>query len=72
MAALDSMRKLSWFVSYRRLSCQFQFSLSAVTRSIYVDGWEWYPAGTVARLWDLAVNVKQGRKELVKPALPSL
>jgi hypothetical protein len=30
-ATLDSLRTLSWFVSYRRLSSQFQFSLSAVT-----------------------------------------
>jgi hypothetical protein len=30
-ATLDSMRTLSYFVSYRRLSAQFQFSLSAVT-----------------------------------------
>jgi hypothetical protein len=30
-ATLDSKRTLSRFVSYRRLSSQFQFSLSAVT-----------------------------------------
>ncbi len=30
-ATLDSKRTLSWFVSYQRLSSQFQFSLSAVT-----------------------------------------
>ncbi len=37
-ATLDSMRTLSRFVSYRRLSSQFQFSLSAVTLVIYLDG----------------------------------
>jgi hypothetical protein len=30
-ATLDSKRTLSRFISYRRLSSQFQFSLSAVT-----------------------------------------
>ncbi len=33
---LDSLRTLSWLVSYRRLSPQFQFSLSAVTLGIYL------------------------------------
>jgi hypothetical protein len=35
-ATLDSMRTPSWFVSYRRLSPQFQLSLSAVTLGIYL------------------------------------
>jgi hypothetical protein len=35
---LDSLRTLSWFVSYRRLSSQFQFSLSAVTLE-YLSQW---------------------------------
>ncbi len=39
-ATLDSLRTLSWFVSYRRLSSQFQFSLSAVTLG-YLS--QWYP-----------------------------
>jgi hypothetical protein len=37
-ATLDSLRTLSWFVSYRRLSSQFQFSLSAVTLE-YLSQW---------------------------------
>jgi hypothetical protein len=37
-ATLDSMRTLSLFVSYRRLSPQFQFSQSAVTLVIYLGG----------------------------------
>jgi hypothetical protein len=37
-ATLDSMQPLSWFVSYRRLSPQFQFSLTAVTLGIYLGG----------------------------------
>ncbi len=37
-ATLDSLRTLSWFVSYRRLSSQFQFSLSAVTLG-YLSQW---------------------------------
>ncbi len=37
-ATLDSMRTLSWFVSYRRLSAQFQFSLSADTL-VYLSQW---------------------------------
>ncbi len=37
-ATLDSMRTLSWSVSYRHLSPQFQFSLSAVTLGIYLGG----------------------------------
>jgi hypothetical protein len=37
-ATLDSMRILSWFVSNRRLSSQFQFSLSAVTL-LYISQW---------------------------------
>ncbi len=38
-AALDSLRTLSWFVSYRRLLPQFQFSLSAVTL-VYLSQWD--------------------------------
>ncbi len=37
-ATLDSKRTLSWFVSYRRLSAQFQFSLSADTLG-YLSQW---------------------------------
>jgi hypothetical protein len=37
-ATLDSKRTLSRFVSYRRLSSQFQFSLSAVTLG-YLSQW---------------------------------
>ncbi len=37
-ATLDSLRTLSWFVSYRRLSSQFQFSVSAVTLG-YLSRW---------------------------------
>ncbi len=37
-ATLDSKRTLSWFVSYRRLSSQFQFSLSAVILG-YLSQW---------------------------------
>ncbi len=37
-ATLDSMRTLSLFVSYRRLSSQFQFSQSAVTLDNYLVG----------------------------------
>jgi len=37
-AILDSMRTLSWFVSYRRLSRQFQFSLSAAALGKYLYG----------------------------------
>ncbi len=37
-ATLDSNRTLSWFVSYRHLSSQFQFSLSAVTLG-YLSQW---------------------------------
>jgi hypothetical protein len=37
-ATLDSLRTLSWFVSYRRLSSQFQFSLSLVTLE-YLSQW---------------------------------
>ncbi len=37
-ATLDSKRTLSRFVSYRRLSFQFQFSLSAVTLG-YLSQW---------------------------------
>jgi hypothetical protein len=37
-ATLDSMRTLSLFVSYRRLSAQFQFPLSAVTLE-YLSQW---------------------------------
>ncbi len=37
-ATLDSKRTLSWFVSYRRLSSQFKFSLSAVTLG-YLSQW---------------------------------
>ncbi len=36
---LDSLRTLSWFVSYRRLSAQFQFSLSVVTLVYLVSQW---------------------------------
>ncbi len=39
-ATLDSLRTLSWFVSYRRLSSQFQFSLSAITLE-YLSRWIW-------------------------------
>jgi hypothetical protein len=35
-ATLDSLRTLSRFVSYRRLSPKFQFSRSAVTLGIYL------------------------------------
>ncbi len=37
-ASLDSMRTLSWFISYRHLSPQFQFSLSAAALGIYLHG----------------------------------
>ncbi len=37
-STLDSMRTLSWFVSYRRLSPQFQFSLSAAALGMYLCG----------------------------------
>ncbi len=37
-ATLDSKRTLSWFVSFRRLSSQFQFSLSIVTLE-YLSQW---------------------------------
>jgi hypothetical protein len=37
-ATLDSMCTLLLFVFYRRLSPQFQFSLSAVTLDIYLVG----------------------------------
>jgi hypothetical protein len=37
-ATLDSMHTLSWFVSYRRLSAQFQFPLSPVTL-VYLSQW---------------------------------
>jgi hypothetical protein len=37
-ATLDSKRTLSWFVSYWRLSSQFQFSLSAATLG-YLSQW---------------------------------
>jgi hypothetical protein len=37
-ANLGSKRTLSCFVSYRSLSPQFQFSLSAVTLGIYLGG----------------------------------
>ncbi len=37
-AILDSLCTLSWFVSYRRLSSQFQFSLSAGTLE-YLSHW---------------------------------
>jgi hypothetical protein len=37
-APLDSMHTVSWFVSYRRLSPQFQFSLSAAALGIYQYG----------------------------------
>ncbi len=37
-ATLDSKRTLSWFVFNRRLSSQFQFSLSAVTLG-YLSQW---------------------------------
>jgi hypothetical protein len=42
-ATLDSKRTLSRFVSYRRLSSQFQFSLSAVTLG-YLSQWEGPPS----------------------------
>ncbi len=35
---LDSKRTLSWFVSYRRLSPQFQFSLSPAALDMYLYG----------------------------------
>ncbi len=35
-ATLESMRTLSWFVSYRRLSPQFQFSLSPAALDMYL------------------------------------
>ncbi len=38
-ATLDSKRTFSWFVSYRRLSAQFQFSLSADTLG-YLSQWQ--------------------------------
>jgi len=37
-ATLDSMHTLSWFISYRRLSPQFQFSLSAAALGMYLYG----------------------------------
>ncbi len=37
-ATLDSMRTLSWFVPCRRLSPQFQFSLSTAALGIYLYG----------------------------------
>jgi hypothetical protein len=37
-ATLDSMHTLSWSVSYRRLSPQFQFSLSVAALGIYLYG----------------------------------
>ncbi len=37
MATLDSLHALTWFVSYWRLSPQFQFSLSVVTLGIYLS-----------------------------------
>ncbi len=36
--ALDSLRKLSWIISYWRLALLFQHSLSAVTQGIYLGG----------------------------------
>ncbi len=42
-ATLDSLCTLSWFVSYRRLSSQFQFSLSAVTLE-YLSQCPWPPS----------------------------
>jgi hypothetical protein len=42
-ATLDSKCTLSRFVSYRRLSSQFQFSLSAVTLG-YLSQWEGPPS----------------------------
>ncbi len=39
-ANLDSLRTLSWFVSFIGLSSQFQFSLSAVTLE-YLSHWVW-------------------------------
>ncbi len=46
-ATLDSKCTLSWFVSYRRLSAQFQFSLSADTLG-YLS--QWYGCTTVYRV----------------------
>ncbi len=37
-ATLETLSTLSWFVSYRRLSSQFQFSLSLVTLE-YLSQW---------------------------------
>ncbi len=37
-ANLDSLRTLSWIISYWRLALIFQHSLSAVTRGIYLGG----------------------------------
>ncbi len=63
-ASLDIMSSLYWFVSYRRLSPQFQFSLSAVTLGIYLGAahrlkfpfftymqWWWYfwPSSTTVK-----------------------
>jgi hypothetical protein len=35
-ATLDSMRTLRWFVSYRGLTPQFQYSLAAAALGIYL------------------------------------
>jgi hypothetical protein len=47
-ATLDSKRTLSLFVSYRRLSTQFQFSLSPAALDRYLYGAQ--PATNQARL----------------------
>ena len=48
-ATLDSLCTLFWFVSYRRLSSQFQFSLSLVTLE-YLSQWE-YPIDAHCTRW---------------------
>jgi hypothetical protein len=67
------LRTLSWFVSYRRLSSQFQFSLSPVTLE-YLSQWRahslaWYPL-YIRTLW--CVQICAAYVKFLKNTTPAL
>jgi hypothetical protein len=71
-ATLDSLGTLSWFVSYWRLSSQFQFSLSAVTlenlsqwQGLISSYYAWLYLPTLAEIPEWNCSELKARKDVI-------
>jgi hypothetical protein len=65
-ATMDSMRTFSWLKSYRRLSPQIQFSLSAAALGIYLNGFSYFKDRHAQNMYVYLIEILYGTFQLDK------